>query len=144
MAMKKYNLPCILQKKSTDCGVACVEMVLEYFKINKRGLESLANSIDGVQVRTIESFLREKGMHVIAGNLNYAHLKHFMDYKVPIICLQKDHYVVAKYVADYSIYYNCPIQGECKIRCKQFMREWWNEKDGEVLTNWGIIAWTTT
>lgn len=139
--MKKYNLPCILQKKSTDCGKACVEMILEYFGVNKRGLESLANSIDGVQVRTIESYFREKGLYVIAGNLNIASLKSFLDRKIPVICLQRDHYVIAKYIADYSIYYNCPIQGECKIRLKQFFRDWWNEKDGEVLMNWGIIVW---
>jgi hypothetical protein len=58
----------IHQKTDSDCGVACVEMLLNYFETNKRGISGLSCALDGLQVRTIESFLREKGFCLVSGN----------------------------------------------------------------------------
>lgn len=130
----------ILQQTNSDCGKACIRMVLEYYGSNLRGLDSLANAIDGVQVRTIEAYMRERGFPVASGNFNYNLLSYFHDRKVPVICLLRDHYVVVKHVKDYRIVYNCPIEGEVSCTANQFKKKWAAEVDGDVLFNWGIAC----
>ncbi len=116
-------------------------MVLNYFNLKHRGLESLANALDGVQVRTLESFFREKGMMVVSGNFNTKYLNYFTENKVPVICLLNDHYVLAKCVRDYRVTYNCPIKGEIVEPLTRFNKKWRTTIDGDVLYCWGIAAW---
>jgi ABC-type bacteriocin/lantibiotic exporter with double-glycine peptidase domain len=131
----------VFQTGNSDCGKACAEMVLSYFNIKHRGLESLANALDGVQVRTLESFFREKGMLVIAGNFNTKHLKYLTENKIPVICLLNDHYVLARGIADYRVHYNCPIKGEQIDPLTRFNKKWRTTIEGDVLYCWGIAAW---
>lgn len=131
----------VFQQGNSDCGKACAEMVLTHFGIKHRGLESLANALDGVQVRTLESFFREKGMMVVAGNLNSKHLKYFTENKVPVICLLNDHYVLARGIYDYRVLYNCPIKGEQLDPLSRFVKKWRTTIDGDVLYCWGIASW---
>lgn len=138
---RTLKIPPILQQGNSDCGKACVSMVLNYYDVRVRGVESLANNLDGVQVRTIESFFRERGMMVVSGNFNISHLKHFVDVKVPVICLLNDHYVLVKSYFDYRVIYNCPIEGEKKVTARQFLKQWRTVIDGDVLYCWGIAAY---
>lgn len=131
----------VYQTGSTDCGKACLTMLLNYHKKNLKGLDALANSLDGVQVRTIESYLREKGFQVISGNFNYAFLCHFITRKTPVICLLDDHYVLVKGVEHYKVIFNCPVLGEKKISATHFRRCWFNDSDGACLLNWAIAAY---
>jgi ABC-type bacteriocin/lantibiotic exporter with double-glycine peptidase domain len=132
----------IFQQTNSDCGKACVAMVLDYHKVPLKGVECLANAIDGVQVRTIEAFFREKGFTVTSGNFTYKLLEHFYNKKVPVICLLQDHYVLVKEVKSFRIVYNCPIKGEVKCTAHQFKKKWHNQVDGDVLFNWGIACMT--
>lgn len=132
------NMPMIYQSKESDCGVACVQMVLLYYLVNNRGVTSLANAIDGVQVRTIESYLREKGLHVISGNMDLTTLRHFVKRKIPVIILFTGHYVVITGFANKSVQYNCPIDGPKSIGINSFKKRWFNIYDGVALFNWGI------
>lgn len=131
----------VFQTGNSDCGKACAEMVLTHFNIKHRGLDSLANALDGVQVRTLESFFREKGMMVVSGNFNTKHLNYFTENKIPVICLLDDHYVLARGIRDYRVHYNCPIKGEQIVPLKRFMNKWRTTIDGDVLYCWGIASW---
>jgi len=134
----------VFQQGNSDCGKACAEMVLNYFKLRHRGLESLANAVDGVQVRTLESFFREKGMMVVAGNFNNKLLSQFTQNKIPVICLLDDHYVLARGIRDYRVLYNCPIKGEQLDPVARFKRKWRTTIDGDTLYSWGIAAWKSS
>lgn len=135
------NVPTIYQTKDSDCGVACVQMLMLYYSINSRGVTSLANAIDGVQVRTIESFFREKGLHVISGNMDIATLRFFVRKSIPIIVLFAGHYVVLTGFENKSVQYNCPIEGPKSIGIGAFKKRWWNLSDGVALVNWGIAVY---
>jgi len=128
----------IYQNGDSDCGVACIQMLLNYHKVRKNG--SLANAVDGVQIRTIESYLREKGLYVIAGNMTTAILKHFVKQKLPIICLIDGHYVLVKGFVPRKIIYNCPVSGEVVESLVKFNSKWFNDHDGNCLTSWAIVA----
>lgn len=129
----------VYQKSDSDCGRACIEMILNYYLVNTRGLTSLSCAIDGVQLRTIESFLREKGFCVIAGNFDIKLLRYYVKSGVPIICLLQDHYVLVTGFEGRQIIYNCPMNGEQRQSIISFKRDWWNLGDS-ILFNWGIVA----
>jgi ABC-type bacteriocin/lantibiotic exporter with double-glycine peptidase domain len=128
----------IYQNGDSDCGVACLQMLLNYHKVRRHG--SLANAVDGVQIRTIESFLREKGLQVVAGNMTIHLLKYFVARKLPIICLIDGHYVLVKGFEPRKIIYNCPALGELKESLVKFNKKWFNTHDGNCLTSWAIVA----
>lgn len=130
----------IYQRTDSDCGIACLQMVLTYFDANKRGISALSTAIDGLQVRTLESYLRERGFCVISGNLNMKLLKYAVKLNMPAICLTEEHYVVVKGFEGRSIIYNCPKNGEIKESTYSFNKRWHNYSDDAVLYNWGIIA----
>jgi ABC-type bacteriocin/lantibiotic exporter with double-glycine peptidase domain len=131
----------IYQMKDSDCGVACVQMVLGYYGINNRGVTSLANVIDGVQIRTIEAFFREKGCLVISGNMDIDTLRYYVKRKIPIIILFAGHYVVLVGFANRSVHYNCPLQGPKSLSISRFKKLWFNILDGACLFNWGIVVY---
>ncbi len=139
--MSMINIPPILQTTTSDCGKACMAMVLKYYNCPERSLDSFPSAVDGMQVRTIESYFRERGFCVMAGNFNYGMLSHFISKKCPVICLIEDHYVVVKGIKHYRIHYNCPMLGEKCITATHFKRIWLNETDGSVLFNWAIAAY---
>lgn len=131
----------VLQKNDSDCGVACVQMVLNYYQDNHRGIQSLTNTVDGVQVRTIESFFREKGYMVVSGNLDLRLLRQFIKLKVPVICLTQGHYIVIVGTYRDKIIYNCPINGQTIESTIKFKKKWTNISDGACLINWGIVVY---
>lgn len=135
------QVPIITQKTDSDCGIACVSMVLEYYKANNRGITSLSSGIDGVQVRTIESFLREKGFAVCSGNMDMQLIKHFIKQKIPVITLLDNHYIIIKGFENRKIIYNDPMKGEIYESQVKFNKRWFNISDGAHLINWGIVAW---
>ena len=135
------QVPVVLQKTSSDCGVACVQMMLDYHKMNTRGILSLSSTIDGLQVRTIESFLREKGFSVVAGNMNLNFIKYCIKNKIPVITLLDNHYIIIKGFQNRKILYNDPEKGEMSESVIKFNKRWFNISDGAHLINWGITAW---
>lgn len=135
------QVPIATQKSDSDCGVACVSMLLEYYKMNNRGIQSLSSSIDGLQVRTIESFLREKGFSVVSGNMNMDFIRYCIRKKIPVITLLENHYIIIKGFGNRKIIYNDPEKGEIYEGVVKFNRRWFNISDGAHLINWGIAAW---
>lgn len=130
----------IYQRLDCDCGVACVQMLLNWLEQNKRGIMGLGSVIDGLQVRTIESFLREKGLRVISGNLDIHMLRHHVRQGSPVICLVTDHYVLVKGFIPRKIIYNCPMDGEKTESIAKFKKRWATTSD-YTLINWGIAAY---
>jgi hypothetical protein len=132
------KVPILTQKTDHDCGITCVEMILAYFNINNRGISSLSSIIDGLQVRTIESYFREKGCNVISGNMNIETLRYFIRNKTPVITLLDNHYIIIKGFANRKIIYNDPESGEVYESLAKFKKRWWNISDGSTLVAWGI------
>jgi ABC-type bacteriocin/lantibiotic exporter with double-glycine peptidase domain len=130
----------IYQKHDSDCGVACVQMVLNYYQTNNRGIHSLTSSIDGVQARTIESYLREKGFMIVSGNMDLKLLRYYIKAKTPIICLIEGHYIVVTGFDKRKIVYNCPANGQVIESLAKFKKKWFNISDGACLVNWGIAV----
>lgn len=135
------QVPIVIQKTASDCGVACVQMMLDYYQTNNRGVQSLSSSIDGLQVRTIESFLREKGFSVISGNMNMEFIRYFIRNKIPVITLLNNHYIIIKGFGNRRIIYNDPEKGEIYEGVIKFNKHWYNISDGAHLINWGVAAW---
>lgn len=130
----------VLQKTNSDCGKACAIMVLNYYETPLRGIDSLSNVIDGVQVRTLEAFFREKGFCIASGNFNNKLLEHFILKKVPVICLLDGHYVVVTNVKNNRVTYNCPIEGEKTRTMRQFYKQWSCLSEDSILLHWGIAV----
>lgn len=128
----------ILQKTNSDCGKACAIMVLQYYGVQLRGMDSLANVIDGVQVRTLEAFFREKGFSCASGNFTNKLLEHFVLKKVPVICLLDGHYVVVTNVKNNRVTYNCPIEGQKTRTMHQFYKQWKCCSEDSMLIRWAI------
>lgn len=118
-----------------------MSMLLEYYQANNRGITSLASGIDGLQVRTIESFLRDKGFSVCSGNMDMALIKHLIKRKLPVITLVDNHYIIIKGFQNRKIIYNDPMRGEIYENQTKFNKRWYNISDGAHLINWGIVAW---
>ena len=131
----------IFQRLDSDCGVACLQMVLDWFEVRNRGITGLSTAIDGLQIRTMESFLREKGLCVVSGNLDISTLKHYVRHSIPVICLVHDHYVVVKGFLPRKVVYNCPEKGEIQESLAKFKKNWFKLADDQTLVNWGIVAY---
>lgn len=135
------NIEPVFQQLDSDCGVACVQMILDWVNVNRRGINSLSTAIDGLQARTIESFLREKGLCVVSGNLDIKSLKYYLKRGIPAICLVCDHYVVVKGFLPRKVVYNCPLKGEIQESLAKFRKNWFKLADDQTLVNWGIVAY---
>lgn len=133
----------VLQKTDSDCGLACCIMILDYYQkpYKKTHHIHLSNELDGLQVRTIESFFRERNFRVISGNMHISFLRYFIKIKIPIICLISGHYVLVTGFSGRKIRYNCPIKGETTESIIAFNRIWWNNADGTYLLNWAIAVY---
>jgi hypothetical protein len=116
-------------------------MILDWFGVSNRGITGLSTAIDGLQVRTIESFLREKNLCVVAGNLDIGLLKHYVRQGIPAICLVHNHYVVVKGFLPRKVVYNCPLQGEIRESLTKFRKNWVKLADDQTLVNWGVVAY---
>lgn len=136
------NIEPVYQRLDSDCGVACVQMILNWLEQNKRGIGGLGSVIDGLQVRTIESYLREKGLRVISGNFDIHMLRHHVRQGAPVICLVRDHYVLVKGFRPRKVLFNCPVRGEVEESLIRFRKRWSMISD-RTLVNWGIAAYAS-
>lgn len=135
------NIEPVFQSSESDCGVACVQMVCNHMLLKNRGISGLSSSIDGLQIRTIESFFREKGCCVVSGNMDIKLLKHYIKSNIPVIVLTFDHYVLVTGFEGRRIIYNCPMEGRVSKSVINFKKQWMRVWDDTVLFNWGIAAY---
>ncbi len=113
---KKINVPIVYQKnKSLDCGIACLSMILKYYKINK-GIPTIKKEIKvdkiGTYMPQLATYLLKNNFDVTLITLN-PHLftlkhrklnqKQILNYFINKLKLTKDkqHKMVIKYFIEF-------------------------------------------
>ena len=137
------------QQAGFDCGLAEMQVVLNYYGWRKRDTVDLKNMVtptDGIDPRTMESVFRRLGYRCTAGEMSLKTLRHLTHDEIPVICVVKDHYVTVASITARSVRYHDPSPGEDggdkKKPIPDFL-EWWKDADrlGAIYHQWAIAVW---
>lgn len=111
-----HRLPILFQTENTECGLACLAMILTYWG-KKTDLTSLRRrfsvSLRGVTLRTLMSEAEVMGLHTRALKLDINSLR-----KLPAPCILHwgmNHFVVLKKVTNKYAYIHDPASGARKL-----------------------------
>jgi ABC-type bacteriocin/lantibiotic exporter with double-glycine peptidase domain len=125
------------QKTSTDCGPACVKMVLNYYKIKYNYREILKGTKctedEGISGRTLAKFLRSKGIKSeYREYVTYDQVKEMVDNGHPVIVAwfsptPGNHWSVMTYAGKNKITLQDPTTGKKRhMTVEEFDRVWFS------------------
>lgn len=133
------------------CGAVCAAVALDLCGFDSkestgrvaRGLP--VTSLDGVDPRTMEAFLRCQGCRVQSGEMTIADLRHHTNEGRPVLCLIHDfggHWVVVTGALWGSVSYHCPLYGPQVRTPKLWSANWYDvDRYGAEYRGFGIAAW---
>ena len=122
--LKKY--PLVMQKKKNDCGIACLEMICQYYAVkpDKIAFENIRFHKNGISIEAMVNALKIIGFQSIAVSLEKYSLLN--DIALPAIACIKllseklYHYIVIYEIVDSIIIYADPANGIKKKDLEQF------------------------
>lgn len=146
------RVPDVRQKSNHDCGVACALAVIA--ALSGDGPEAIEaarpaverdlrpSKTDGVDPRTLESYFREAGFRVLAGEMDLTDLNQQTRRGRPVVCVVKDHYVIATSRVGGCVQYLDPAWGLRRMTDAAFAA-WWEDRDrlGSAYHHFGLIVW---
>ncbi len=146
--MPLLDVPLVRQVGPFDCGTAAADMVLRYYRQRMPDLTAAGwpSPIDGTDPRVVEAILRNAGLGVVSGEMDWVDLRHHTGLGRPVACLIQHngcgHWVVVRGAAYGKVHCLCPAEGEIVLSWSQFDRLWVDVcRDGTRYHQWGVVAW---
>jgi ABC-type bacteriocin/lantibiotic exporter with double-glycine peptidase domain len=132
------------------CGPVCAAVVLDLCGFHpdestaKVAVGLPVTPLDGVDPRTMESFLRRQGLRCQSGEMTVADLRHHTAAGRPVLCLtRKDggHWVVVTGTYHRSVTYHDPDLGPCAQATSQWTAGWYDvDRFGVEYRRFGIAC----
>lgn len=116
------KIPLVEQNEHSECGLACVAMVLKYYK-SSTSLNELRDRYGvpkgGNTLLNLDQILKDEG--IVAKAIRVLELDILEEQKAPIICFwQERHYVVLEKLTRYYAVILDPSQGRRKVSIAEF------------------------
>lgn len=119
--LRRRRVPVIIQARVTECGAACLAMILNYYGRQIRVdecYEALGIGRDGVTTRTLARAARDYGLRVRAFSIEPAQLRYI---QLPAIAHWNfDHFVVVERWSPTTVEIVNPIEGRRKLTAEEF------------------------
>ena len=145
VAVPLLTLPDVRQTAGHDCGEAAAKCVLEVYQVVAK--PKFATPIDGSDPRTLESWFRRLGFHVLSGEMTLDILKAICQQMRPVICLitpegSDSHYVTVKRVSRRGVYFQCPWDGPSSMSEADWLESWTAvDRCGTRYSRWALACW---
>lgn len=135
------SIPDVRQADDYDCGWACMDAILRFYKQRERGPQTLANRVQGLAADTVEALFRALNFRVLSGTFDPGVLKHLCDSGRPVMCAitvdVTSHWVVVAGVTRRYVHYHDPLVGARKVTIGEWVEHWRDPQWDEYL-RWGI------
>ncbi len=122
---QRVEVPSVLQMEETECGAACLTMVLRYFgeSVTLGEIRDEAQvSRDGVNAVTVLNVARQHGLKAEGHRVSMDHMD---DFQAPyVIFWDQEHFIVVEGHHRDTWYLNDPAQGRRSISDEEFRRHY--------------------
>ena len=125
------NFPFIKQHDAMECGVACLAMVCNFFRI-EYSIEYLSRicfaTTEGVSLLGINETALQLGLRTISGRISINKL--WEDHYPSILHWNQNHFVVLYKVKKNRFYIADPAKGLVKYNLEEFKKHWVSTQSG--------------